>query len=343
MSRVVFVGNVPYNMTEDQLIDFFKQVGHVVGFRLVYDRETGKPRGYGFCEFGDHQTAQSAVRNLHGREFGGRALRIDLADSDPFLEGRTTVRGEIFDGPLAHEPHKPDILKGLPPGIPVPPGKTALDMITEALTSIRPAQMLDVLAQMKTFVTSYPKQAHELLSHNPQLSFAIFQALILNDVVERSVIQRMQDAAKAAQPPAPAPAPAYQQGPPYSQYPPPMPGLGMPPPMPPSQSHQFMPTPATSGTPTISQTNPYYQQQAPSQVPPSLYQQAVPPPQTPSQPIAGTSGPSSAIPADAEQQRNLLLQLLQLSPDQVNTLAPNDRAVIEQVRNQLLGGARPAT
>jgi len=341
MSRVVFVGNVPYNMTEDQLIDFFKQVGHVVGFRLVYDRETNKPRGYGFCEFGDHQTAQSAVRNLHGREIGGRALRIDLADSDPFLEGRTTVRGEIYDGP--HEPPKPDILKGLPPGIPVPPGKNALDMITEALTSIRPTQMLDVLAQMKTFVTSYPKQAHELLSHNPQLSFAIFQALILNDVVERSVIQRMQEAAKAAQPPIPAPVPAYQQGPAYSQYPPSaMPGLGMPPPMPPAQAQPYMPPPATSGTPTIPQVaNPFYQQQAPSQVQPPMFSQTTP---VQNQPMGAPSGANSALsPESVEQQRNLLLQLLQLSPDQIGALAPNDRAVIEQLKSQYLGGARPVT
>ncbi|KAJ8521511.1 hypothetical protein ONZ45_g1817 [Pleurotus djamor] len=51
MSKVVFVGNVPYNMGEEQLIDVFKSVGQVVGFRLVFDRDTGKPKGYGFCEF----------------------------------------------------------------------------------------------------------------------------------------------------------------------------------------------------------------------------------------------------------------------------------------------------
>lgn len=50
-SKVVFVGNVPYNMAEDQLIDVFKSVGQVIGFRLSYDRDTGKPKGYGFCEF----------------------------------------------------------------------------------------------------------------------------------------------------------------------------------------------------------------------------------------------------------------------------------------------------
>jgi len=51
MSKVVFVGNVPYNMGEEQLIEVFKSVGQVVGFRLVFDRDTGKPKGYGFCEF----------------------------------------------------------------------------------------------------------------------------------------------------------------------------------------------------------------------------------------------------------------------------------------------------
>lgn len=47
----------------------------------------------------DHETAQSAVRNLNNVDCGGRPLRIDLADSDPFLEGKTTVRGELIDNP----------------------------------------------------------------------------------------------------------------------------------------------------------------------------------------------------------------------------------------------------
>lgn len=358
MSRVVFVGNVPYNMGEDQLIDFFKQVGHVVGFRLVYDRETNKPRGYGFCEFGDHQTAQSAVRNLNGKEIGGRALRIDLADSDPFLEGRTTVRGEIYDGPHGnqqqhqqhkhHDIHKPDILKGLPAGVSVPPGMTALDVITDSLTSIRPTQMLDVLAQMKTYVTNYPKQAQELLNHNPQLSYAIFQALILNDVVDRSVIQRMQDAAAKSSrpPPTHTPTPAFQHPQAYPPFPPPaMPGMGMPhqmpPQMPSASAHQYMQPPPTS-TPNIP---PYYQQQQSAPVqPPPMYSQIPPQPQAQMQPQtqAQTQPPPSAPPPGELDQQRLLLQLLQLTPEQVSVLAPNDRAVIEQVRNQYLSGQRSA-
>lgn len=48
-------------------------------FRLVFDRETGKPKGYGFCEYKDAETALSAMRNLNGYEIGGRTLRVDNA------------------------------------------------------------------------------------------------------------------------------------------------------------------------------------------------------------------------------------------------------------------------
>ena len=55
--RSVFVGNIPYEATEEQLKDIFSEVGSVVSFRLVYDRETGKPKGYGFCEYQDQDKA----------------------------------------------------------------------------------------------------------------------------------------------------------------------------------------------------------------------------------------------------------------------------------------------
>lgn len=47
--------------------------------RLVYDRETGKPKGYGFCEYQDVETAQSAMRNLNNHDYNGRPLRVGVA------------------------------------------------------------------------------------------------------------------------------------------------------------------------------------------------------------------------------------------------------------------------
>ena len=62
--------------------DIFRAAGKVLSFRLVYDRESGKPKGYGFCEYEDQETALSAMRNLNGFEFGGRQLRVDSAAAD---------------------------------------------------------------------------------------------------------------------------------------------------------------------------------------------------------------------------------------------------------------------
>lgn len=55
-------------------------------FRLVTDRETGKPKGYGFCEYKDEETALSARRNLQSYEINGRQLRVDFAENDKGTE-----------------------------------------------------------------------------------------------------------------------------------------------------------------------------------------------------------------------------------------------------------------
>lgn len=69
-------------MLVDYIVNIWALRLHFDVFRLVYDRETGKPKGYGFCEYQDQETALSAMRNLNGREFSGRALRVDNAASE---------------------------------------------------------------------------------------------------------------------------------------------------------------------------------------------------------------------------------------------------------------------
>jgi len=73
------VGNIPYSVSEEQLKDIFGQIGPVVSFKIVYDRETRKPKGFGFCEYADQESAVNAMRNLNGYEILGRALRVDNA------------------------------------------------------------------------------------------------------------------------------------------------------------------------------------------------------------------------------------------------------------------------
>lgn len=359
MSKVVFVGNVPYNMGEDQLIDAFKRVGQVVGFRLVFDRDSGKPKGYGFCEFADHDTALSAVRNLNGQEIGGRPLRIDLADSDPFLEGKTTIRGELIDsgetraqwrererdrerddprGGSGGRGAKTDpkaFLSGLPPGVPVPQGSSVLDAISRTLATTDPGQILEVLAQMKAFVITHPDQARALLVAHPQLGYALFQALLLNKIVDPTILQRMLASTTGA--PAPGAVPPPQQLPPPAAYPPPVhhaqPPYGAPsmPPMPPPP---VAPTP-----PMYSHAPPMPHMMNPTPVQPPPYYRAPPPPApvpAPAQPPPGPAPLSQPQggPNFDPVSRDLLAQVLSLTPEQVNSLPPMERDQIQHLRNQ---------
>lgn len=100
----------------------------------------------------------SAVRNLNGQDIRGRPLRIDLADSDPLLEGKTTTRGEIEGGYVTGDNlvfAKPpaggsaSTTQKVPAGVPIPPGSSALDVISQVLATIRPAQLMEVMGQMK--------------------------------------------------------------------------------------------------------------------------------------------------------------------------------------------------
>uniref|UniRef100_A0A7N0ZQY0 RRM domain-containing protein n=1 Tax=Kalanchoe fedtschenkoi TaxID=63787 RepID=A0A7N0ZQY0_KALFE len=78
--RSVFVGNIPYDLREEEVRQICEEVGPVVSFNLVTDKETGKPKGFGFCEYRDEETALSARRNLQGYQINGRQLRVDFAD-----------------------------------------------------------------------------------------------------------------------------------------------------------------------------------------------------------------------------------------------------------------------
>ena len=86
MAVRLFVGNLPYDATEEKLKDIFSEVGPVISFKLVYDRESGKPKGYGFCEYKDQETALSAMRNLNQYELNGRNLRVDNATNERLKE-----------------------------------------------------------------------------------------------------------------------------------------------------------------------------------------------------------------------------------------------------------------
>ncbi|KAH3901673.1 related to mRNA 3'-end-processing protein RNA15 [Saccharomycodes ludwigii] len=85
-SNIVYLGNIPFDQTEEQILDLCSNVGPVRGLKMMFDPNTGKSRGFCFIEFNDINTSSSAVRNLNGYQLGSRTLKCGFSD-----EGSTSV------------------------------------------------------------------------------------------------------------------------------------------------------------------------------------------------------------------------------------------------------------
>ncbi|XP_044584262.1 cleavage stimulation factor subunit 2 isoform X2 [Cotesia glomerata] len=167
--RSVFVGNIPYEATEEGLKDIFSEVGPVLSFKLVYDRETGKPKGYGFCEYKDQETALSAMRNLNGHETNGRTLRVDNACTEKSrMEMQVLLQGQNTENPYGEAVQ----------------ADKAPEAISKAVASLPPEQMFELMKQMKLCVQNNPNEARQMLLQNPQLAYALLQAQVVMRIVD---------------------------------------------------------------------------------------------------------------------------------------------------------------
>ncbi len=79
MGKRLFVGNLSFDVNEAELRDLFAQSGTVADCKLVTDRDTGRPRGFGFVEMSSEAEANAAIENLNGRDYQGRTLNVNEA------------------------------------------------------------------------------------------------------------------------------------------------------------------------------------------------------------------------------------------------------------------------
>ena len=79
MKVTVYVGNLPYRTTNEALQQLFGEHGEVTNVNIISDRETGRSKGFGFIDFVQQSDAESAISALDGKEFEGRALKVNLA------------------------------------------------------------------------------------------------------------------------------------------------------------------------------------------------------------------------------------------------------------------------
>ncbi len=75
----IYVGNLPYNMSEDDLRNAFAEHGAVASAKIIMDRDTGRSKGFGFVEMPDDGEAEAAIKALDGNSVGGRPLRVNQA------------------------------------------------------------------------------------------------------------------------------------------------------------------------------------------------------------------------------------------------------------------------
>jgi len=195
-ARSVFVGNIPYEATEEKLKEIFSEVGTVLSFKLVYDRENGKPRGYGFCEYMNPEIALCAMRNLNGYEIGGRTLRVDSACTEKnqmmqALGGNAGAMGSSNPTQSAVA-----AAAGLGPGDNGPYGEAvepekAPEAISKAVASLPPEQMFELMKQMKMCIQNNPQEARNMLLQNPQLAYALLQAQVVMRIVDPEMALQM--------------------------------------------------------------------------------------------------------------------------------------------------------
>ncbi|KAL6595692.1 hypothetical protein ACP70R_048032 [Stipagrostis hirtigluma subsp. patula] len=225
----VAVGNIPYDATEEQLVQICEEVGPVVSFRLVIDKETGKPKGYGFCEYKDEETALSARRNLQGYEINGRQLRVDFAENGrntdrnrekgrggpgmaSSVDGQKQLTGTSVTGETSlHQPvglppaiHAASVMAGVlggaqtanvQNGLPVQYG-LGNDPLTHYLARMSRHQLHEIMSELKSLTTQNKELSKKLLQGIPQLPKALFQAQIMLGMVTPQMMQM----AKSQQP-----------------------------------------------------------------------------------------------------------------------------------------------
>ena len=79
MGKKLYVGNLPFNATDESLQEIFGQAGSVQSAKIITDRDTGRSKGFGFVEMASDQEAADAIQKFNGAEYGGRNMTVNEA------------------------------------------------------------------------------------------------------------------------------------------------------------------------------------------------------------------------------------------------------------------------
>ncbi|CDR36785.1 CYFA0S01e04478g1_1 [Cyberlindnera fabianii] len=156
-----------------------KSVGPVVGLKMMFDKETGKSKGYAFVEYPDVETASSAVRNLNNYTIGNRQLKCDFSwETSMNTVGSMNSRGKMDDA-----------LPPLPAGRSLDSNETYQSAITSAVGQLDDARRQQVIADAIKMTKRNSLLMDELLAQCPQLAYALVEIMLTTKKVDEHAIQ----------------------------------------------------------------------------------------------------------------------------------------------------------
>ena len=95
MAKKLFIGNLPFQVSDMDLKELFQEYGEVSSAKVVVDRRTGRSRGFGFIEMSSDESAEHAIEGLNGAEVKGRPINVGLAREQSEQKGSNSGSGEF--------------------------------------------------------------------------------------------------------------------------------------------------------------------------------------------------------------------------------------------------------
>ncbi|CAF3109730.1 unnamed protein product [Rotaria sp. Silwood2] len=224
--RSIFVQNIPAGITEDLFRQMLSQFGALIHFHMFLDPNAANntneqniqtQRSYAFAEFASNEISQKVINKLNGLDLGGFRLVVDLLSNqaepiinlfEQFCPTKTTVTSSNKNDPrlantIASQSSQPPAplsstttmesanttanMTTASNNNSINNSKEERESISNAVASLPPAQMFELMKQMKQCIEANPNEAKTLLSTNPQLAYALLQAQVVMRIVDPQV------------------------------------------------------------------------------------------------------------------------------------------------------------
>ncbi|KAJ2806695.1 hypothetical protein H4R20_001595 [Coemansia guatemalensis] len=192
-SHIVFIGNVGYGTTEEQLRQMLELAGPVVDIQLVFDPVTNRAKGFGFCEYADRNIAASAIKNLNDTLVDGRNIKIGYADRGRVRRylgtDGTTLRGGRGGTLLTRS----NVVETNAPVVPQPKS-IGVDQVMSVMETLDNRQKANLVGQFRAFACVNMAKARDELDKNPGLAHALLIALESLDAIDMDTLARIKTA-----------------------------------------------------------------------------------------------------------------------------------------------------